>query len=156
MKISLLVFSLMWLSCSESSSIRSNSANNSVDTLVQKAKIADSITTNLTVPKQELKSTLDSLQGIWLSVINKQESLVINDTQVSFKYGKTGEKEKFFLADDCKYKTELMNKTFGSHILTLNPYDDTDVSCYEIEMLTSEKLALVYGAKTLSYSRVKK
>lgn len=102
-------------------------------------------------------STLDSLQGNWISSKDSMSKLVITgNNMVDYYQGTQIDASKFFLADVdtfpsiSSYDTTQLN---GKYLITYTPgYAGVDLK-YRINYLSDSSLELVYDNKYMPFTR---
>ena len=104
-------------------------------------------------------TTLDSLQGTWVSVTDKDNRIVIsNDTIYDFNRGKIIDKSIIYLSTIRK-KSKIgidKNRRNGSFFISFSIDDNDDEGmCYWIDYLTATRLVLDYNGKSNGYMKVK-
>ena len=104
-------------------------------------------------------TTLDSLQGTWVSVTDKDNRIVIsNDTIYDFNRGKIIDKSIIYLSTIRK-KSKISidkNRRNGSFFISFSIDDNDDEGmCYWIDYLTATRLVLDYNGKSNGYMKVK-
>ena len=97
-------------------------------------------------------TTLDSLQGTWVSVTDKDNRIVIsNDTIYDFNRGKIIDKSIISLSTIRK-KSKIgidKNRRNGSFFISFSIDDNDDEGmCYWIDYLTATRLVLDYNGKS--------
>lgn len=138
-KLSLLVlgFLFVFFSCS------GNTGNNAQDE-VNSLKPAEE--TNETV----VKTTLDSLQGVWyLKSDNKGILKIAKDSAFNIYENEVVDKGEVLLGNECSEDIKTMNKRSGKYMIL-----HSDVfMCYEIELIQANKLVLLYNNNRLEYQK---
>jgi hypothetical protein len=111
-----------------------------------------------TKPIIQSKSTLDSLQGLWvLKIDTTQKILFKKDTMIMYDHN-VGSMNKFYLStnpvkrfEELKKSSEMIN---GCFLTSVDP-DDKTLFKYAIEYLNSKKLIMGYAHKGGPYEYYK-
>jgi hypothetical protein len=102
-------------------------------------------------------TTLDSLQGIWISNNDSSYKIKIaNDTMFHFSLNVLVDTTKLFLSDifteDSLTVVALAGKKDGEYLIQ-NELGYNHFSCYIIGYISNKDLVLRYRGKELSFSR---
>lgn len=106
-----------------------------------------------TVPTEK-PTTLDSLQGVWLSdEDDKYEVKIFQNKWIEIYEKQEGEPITFVITESCKSE-QLTTNGFGKFIVKLSELKPN--FCYEIDLLSAEELSIVYAdTKVQNFKRKK-
>ena len=124
--------------CSQDNQVSSSSDNTKNDTSATDVKKR--------VVGRELLTTLDSLQGTWISDDNV-ELIGLNfvgNTQSTFNKDSVIAKDRCYIADSCIDEISLLSERqiSGRYLITYSPTMQLVRSCYLIDTLNEHKLVL--------------
>ena len=111
----------------------------------------------LVMPINYRYSTLDSLQGTWLSSKDTSYKIqIIGHIKYEFYANQCTDTLNFFLDTNCTdtaIANYNMTKTDGNHLIVYaNGYPSYEF-CYEIGYLSDNSLELYYDGKHISFSK---
>jgi len=155
------------LSCHNQNTVTQDAASDSIKSVNQIAG-ADSIgerSTNLNTVDNTVtpNTTLDSLQGAWISTIDKRDHVKIISRQYIETYeGDTGiNRSEIFFADTCiddilsfDQRSKLDSTRESGRFMVLADFADTSGNlCYQIDHVDKEHLVLFYRGKILEFHK---
>ena len=159
----LILFVVEFLSCQNRNSLHEEVKKDSAESL-SKTSVSHSVNTD-SVIKIIPHTTLDSLQGIWISGKDKNDIVTIKGNQYIETY--KGEKDtlisKIIFTDTCiddnptyDYVSKLDDtKQNGKHFISLDT-KDTSSNCVNIDELDNNYLELSYHGHLLPFDKKKK
>jgi hypothetical protein len=169
MKISLLYFSIFILlfSCNNQSADEQSSTSDSINAggLINKTDSSEAGRANLNTLNSKVTphSTLDSLQGAWISSIDDRDHVnIISHQYIETYEGDTAiRRTKIFFADTCLSDIltyEDRNKLDdtrenGKYMVLSDITDSSDNLCYQIDYIDGDHLVLIYHGKTLDFHK---
>ncbi len=104
-------------------------------------------------------TTLDSLQGTWISNTDTKVLLMIQSHSRADIYNDGTKSDtsvaEFYLSDSCETsmsKLDIRKKSGPCMILTM-PNDTSSMLCYQIDYIDDKHLVLLSHGKTLGYNK---
>ena len=127
------------------------SCTNSSPLVMKSTPSIDSIDISKIIELKNKPTTLDSLQGSWISVLDKRSKIeFINNVWYDYYDGeKSTSSRKIFLVKECVKEGKISNSSNNGTILVTQ--DDEENSCYVIDFLTNKRLSFVYEGRDLPF-----
>jgi hypothetical protein len=139
-KVIMLIFVAALLSCANSS-----------PSVTKTNPSIDSIDISKSIELKNKSTTLDSLQGSWISVLDKKSKIeFIKDVWYDYYDGeKLANSRKIFLVNECIKEGKVSNSSDNGTILVVQ--EEEENSCYVIDFLSNKRLAFVYEGRDLAF-----
>lgn len=109
---------------------------------------------NLALPKAKKESsTLDSLQGIWISVTDRNDKVMFRGNKHYAIYESDTAISTVYLSASCLLNDTVVGASGNTHIILVDDENKDSQLCYQLDYLTKGKLSIVYSGRYLTYDK---